>query len=193
MNQSYRVKINDKLILDLPLVITEKFSYFSFNMMGKTLWNRIIGNHLANLIISNEFKWNINALVTIESKALGLAQVLSENLNIDQQIIFRKSRKSYMKNPHEFFSNSILSGDCSYWIDNDELLSLKDKNILIVDDVISTGGTMNAVIEALNTISTKPKLISCVLTEGTKWSVFKGIDVISCGHIPIIERKQEND
>ncbi|HAX03804.1 MAG: hypothetical protein A2Y45_08205 [Tenericutes bacterium GWC2_34_14] len=193
MNEVMEIKINDSLTLELPLIKTNKFSYYSFNMLGMSKWNRIIGIHLYELIKRRKPNIKIDAIVTVESKAIGLAQVISELYGIDQYIIFRKSKKSYMINPIEYKSTTIISGECSYWIDSNELESLANKNILFLDDVISTGGTLNGVLKALSILKLKPVLIACVFTEKYDWQIFDDIEVISCGHLPIITGEFNHD
>lgn len=193
MMDHYILKINEKLIIKLPLIKTDTFGYYSFNMMGMAKWNRVFGQELFEIIQNQNEGKDINAIVTVESKAIGLAQVLAELFDVDKYIIFRKSKKSYMKNPIEFKSNTIISGDCSYWIELEDLKYLKEKNILVVDDVVSTGGTIRAILNALNLVNTKPKLIACAVTEKTKWTQFESITLVSCGHIPILEGEDYYD
>lgn len=181
------VSISENLTLELPLVKTSNFAYYSFNLMGMTKWNRIIGDEIYKRIIKHKFGQQINAIITVESKSIGLVQVVSELLNVEKYTIIRKSKKSYMIEPVEIKSSTIISGECSYWVDLADLSLLRNKNILIIDDVISSGGTLKAIMKALDFVGMRPILLACALTEGTKWSIYEGIDVISCGHLPIIE------
>jgi len=192
MTEKYILVINSELTLELPIVKTKHFSYYSFNMMGMAKWNRVIGDEMYQLVQKHPNGKKIDSIITVESKAIGLTQVLAERFNVDKYIILRKSKKSYMANPIEFKSQTIISGECSYWIDSADLDYLKDKNILVVDDVISTGGTIKAILNALNHHHLVPNLIACALTENTPWTTFDGIDVISCGHIPLLPGEQND-
>lgn len=193
MRNEFTIHINKKISLHLPLVHTKRFSYYSFNLLGMTSWNRLLGEHLHEIIKKNTKDNLIDAIITVESKAIGLAQVVSELLGIEHCIVVRKTCKSYMKNPNSVQSQSVISGEGNYWIDKNEVINLKGKNILILDDVISTGGTIKAIYSLLEKTHLRPTLIACVLTEGIKWTSYEGIDVISCGHIPIIERNEIHD
>lgn len=193
MMNYYILNIDEELTIKLPLVKTKTFGYYSFNMMGMTKWNRIFGQKIFGLIRKYSHEKDINAIVTVESKAIGLAQVLAGLMDIDRYIILRKSKKSYMSNPIEFKSKTIISGDCSYWVESEDLSFLQRKNILVVDDVISTGGTIQAILNALNSVNITPKLIACAITEKTKWTQFESIPVISCGHIPVLEGDDYHD
>ena len=54
-----------------------------------------------------------------------------------------------------------------------------------IDIEQSTGGTIDAVMEMAPKIGVEIAVVACVLTEGTRWTEYKGIPVVSLDHIPL--------
>lgn len=185
MINSYKLNLTPNLLVELPLVITENLSYYSFNMLGMSRWNSEVARYLyeKNLYLLNGEKPDV--IITVESKAIGLTEQLSKLYNIEKYIVVRKSQKSYMKNPLSYNGDTIISGKSTYWIDGDDLNYLKNKKIIICDDVISTGATINVILDIIKSANCKPLLMCCALTEGIIWQQINGINVVSCAHIPL--------
>jgi adenine phosphoribosyltransferase len=59
------------------------------------------------------------------------------------------------------------------------------KKLCFVDDVVSTGGTVDAVLLMAKEIGFEVSVIACVLTEGEERTDYKGIPLISLGNIPL--------
>ena len=51
--------------------------------------------------------------------------------------------------------------------------------------MVSTGGTIEAVSALAEKIGVEIAVVACVLTEGTRWTEYKGIPVVSLDHIPL--------
>lgn len=184
MDNFYKIKVG-KCERNLPLVHGEKVSYYSFNMLGDTELNIEFAKELAKLLGDTE------AIVTVESKAIALAQELASILKIDKYVIVRKSLKSYMHNPFSISSNTIISGSSTYYLDGDDANFLKNKKIVVVDDVISTCGTIDAIYKLLKKANLIVSKFACVLCEGKKTIEFNSIPVISCGYLPLVENKND--
>ncbi len=185
MKKIYNIKLTPTLSIDLPLIKTDNISYYSFNMLGMAKWNQEIAKILydkISMILKNETP---DVIVTVESKAIGLAEQLSRLYNIEKYIVIRKTKKSYMNNPITINNSTIISGKSTYWIDEVDLNYLRDKKVIICDDVISTGGTVHAILDLIKSIECKPLLLCCALTEGIEWTEYTGIKVVSCAHLPL--------
>ena len=63
--------------------------------------------------------------------------------------------------------------------------------IAIIDDVVSTCGTIDAIYRLLKKANLEICKIACVLCEGKVTKDFKGIPVISCGFIPLMENNND--
>ncbi len=184
MEKYYKVKIG-KCERDLPLIKSGSLSYYSFNMMGDTELNAEAAKLLAPLL------GDIDIIVTIESKAIGLVQELSALLNHTRYVIVRKALKSYMSNPISVPGKTIISGGSNYFIDGSDIKHLEGKKIAIVDDVVSTCGTIDAIYRLLEKANLTINKIACVLCEGKRTTEFKKIPVVSCGFIPLMENSND--
>ncbi len=125
---------------------------------------------------------NYDVLVTAEAKSIPLAYALSSEMK-KPYVILRKSYTPYMGDALTAETLSITTGQPQILVlDEKDRAILKDKKVLIVDDVISTGSTlqgMKMVIEKAGGTVVKE---AAILTEGerSKWE-----EIISLGHLPL--------
>lgn len=85
-------------------------------------------------------------IVTPEAKSIPLAYEMSR-LSGKKYIVARKGVKVYMDNPVEYTVRSITTQkEQTLYLGHEDGDLLKDKKVLIVDDVISTGESLKAVI-----------------------------------------------
>lgn len=184
MNDYYDIKIGN-CSRRLKLVKSDTISYYSFNMMGDAELNKEAAIELAKLIK------NIDVIVTVESKAIGLAEEVSQLLGFKRYIIVRKTKKSYMDNIVSVSGDTIISGSANYYLDGCDVDYLKDKRILVLDDVISTGGTIDAIYRLLSKCNLNIVSFACVCFEGKKTTEIHQIPVLSCAFFPLPE--SDND
>lgn len=84
-------------------------------------------------------------IVTPEAKSIPLAYEMSKQSG-KKYIVVRKGVKVYMDNPVEFTVRSITTQkEQSLYLGHEDGDLLKDKRVLIVDDVISTGESLKVV------------------------------------------------
>ena len=89
-----------------------------------------------------------DVIVTAESKGIPLAYEMARTLGI-KYFVARKSVKCYMADPISVSVKSITTKETqTLYLCAADLLYMKGKRILIVDDVISAGGSLRA-LEAL--------------------------------------------
>ncbi len=87
-------------------------------------------------------------LLTAEAKGIPIAQEMARNLGMKRYVIARKALKAYMEDPVYVEDESITTaGRQRLYLDKPDLELLKGKKVLLVDDVISTGGSMKALQE----------------------------------------------
>ena len=184
MEKFYKIKIG-QCERQLPLIKGDKFSYYSFNMLGDTELNIEAAKEVSRLVVDSD------VVVTVESKAIALVQEVSALLKHPRYVVIRKSKKSYMKNEVSVSGNTIISGDANYYIDGTDVEYLKNKRIAVVDDVVSTCGTIDAIYRLLAKCDLRISKIACVLCEGKVTTEFKGIEAASCGFIPLLENNND--
>ncbi|MDR1468562.1 MAG: hypothetical protein LBT00_04650 [Spirochaetaceae bacterium] len=181
---SYSVGLTPELTVVLPLIRDPAtgFAFYSFNMMGKAAWCEKTAQELAARLTLGDPP---EVFVTAEAKAIALTQELARNMRHDRYVILRKSRKSYMRDPVSFRGGSITSGEQEYWVEQADLDYLGGKRVALVDDVVSTGGTAKTFLKVAGLAQCRLEVFCCVLTEGTRWTEFEGLPVISLNHIPL--------
>lgn len=105
-------------------------------------------------------------IVTAESKGIPLAYEMAKQMGITY-IVARKKIKAYMRNPISCHVHSITTaGTQTLYLDRNEADFIKGKKVAIVDDVISTGESLNAVIKLLDEAGAQIVAKSAVLAEG---------------------------
>ena len=88
-------------------------------------------------------------IITAEAKGIPLAHEMARQAGDRKYILARKGPKLYMKNMFSVTVNSITTEkEQRLFLDGADAELMKGKNILIVDDVISTGESLSA-LEAL--------------------------------------------
>ena len=175
---------------ELPLQwIDDHTGIYTFVPLGQVDWVRACATTLLESIDDALDDEVVDVILTPEAKAITLAYELCVRLNLPEFIVARKSRKSYMVDPVNVSVNSITTAhEQELWFDSVGIEKLRGKRILLVDDVISTGATMEALFTFLRSIDCEVRLIACVLTEGQHREAVGGVPVVSLGHIPLVHR-----
>ncbi len=87
-----------------------------------------------------------DVLITAESKGIPLVYEMARQHGENRYLIARKAAKLYMRNVFSTDVTSITTANRQILcIDGEDAAFLKGKRVLIVDDVISTGGSLIAV------------------------------------------------
>ncbi len=121
-------------------------------------------------------------LVTAEAKSIPLAHALSVETK-KPYIILRKVYKPYMGDALRAETLSITTGQPQILIlDEKDREAIKGKKVLILDDVISTGSTLQGMHMILDKADATVAAEASILTEGERaqWT-----HIISLGHLPL--------
>ncbi|MBN1450947.1 MAG: adenine phosphoribosyltransferase [Anaerolineales bacterium] len=121
-------------------------------------------------------------LVTAEAKSIPLAYALSVETK-KPYVILRKTYKPYMGDALKAETLSITTGQPQILIlDEKDRDLLKGKKAIILDDVISTGSTLQGMRMILEKAGASVAAEAAILTEGerAKWQ-----HIISLGHLPL--------
>jgi len=121
-------------------------------------------------------------LVTPEVKAVPLAHALAVKTGLPY-VVARKTAKPYMQNPVSREVLSITTGKPQLLvIDGADVEKIRGRNVVIVDDVVSTGGTLKGLRELIESVGGRVIGVMAVFTEGTPRD-----DVIALGHLPLFK------
>jgi len=127
----------------------------------------------------------IDKIVTMEAMGIPLAAVLSQHLQVPYTII----RKRSYGMPNELRVKQKTGYSTSTFYING--LQPKD-SIVIVDDVLSTGGTLLSIIHSLQTLNVNIKTVVIVIEKGhIARSITKktGVSIASLVHIDVEKNK----
>ena len=99
------------------------------------------------LKIAPEFDY----MVAPEAKAIPLIHEMARQSGRNEYFLVRKKKKAYMNGVFEAVDHSITTeGEQKLYMDGTDAEKLRGKRILILDDVISTGGSLAAVESLVN-------------------------------------------
>jgi len=148
------------------------------NILGDTELVEASGKALAEKLKSIEY----DILVTAEAKSIPLAYALSLETK-KPYIVLRKSYKPYMGDAIQAETLSITTGQPQVLIlDEKDLAAVRGKKVIIVDDVISTGSTLQGMRMIMDKAGAKIVAETAILTEGEK---SKWLHIIALGHLPL--------
>lgn len=149
------------LVRDLPLCpVNEKLDIAAFVMFSDVELTIACATELLKKL--PEF----DVLITAESKGIPLAYEMARQSN-KKYILARKSIKLYMKRPVAVEVKSITTTKVqTLYLDIDDMEYLKDKRVLIVDDVISTGESLSALKQLVEKSEGNIVASAAVLAEG---------------------------
>jgi len=86
-----------------------------------------------------------DVLITAESKGIPLIHAMARIMGENRYVLARKSVKLYMKDVLKCVTKSITTeAEQVLYIDGADAEYMKGKRVLIVDDVISTGGSLHS-------------------------------------------------
>ncbi len=178
---TYTIHLSDNYSVELPLLdIGEGFCIYSFDMTGECEWNRVAAEELLKKLAPYEF----DGFVTVQTKSCGLTQSISKDY--PKYLELRKSKKGFMVEPQGVTVQSITTqGKQELWIGKEKYEYFSGKKLCFLDDVVSTGGTIDAVLELAKKIGIEITVIACVLTESTKRTEYNGIPLVCLDHIPL--------
>ena len=107
-----------------------------------------------------------DVIITPEAKSIPLAYEMSRQSG-KPYVVARKNIKLYMRNPVGVSVKYITTKDeQKLYISESEADKLKDRRVLIVDDVISTGESLHAVQELVKLAGGELAASCAVLAEG---------------------------
>jgi adenine phosphoribosyltransferase len=148
------------------------------NILGDTELVQACAKELAEKLKSVEY----DLLVTAEAKSIPLAHALSVETK-KPYVVLRKTYKPYMGDALKAETLSITTGQPQVLIlDEKDIEMMKGKKVVIVDDVISTGSTLQGMRMVLDKAEASVVGETAIFTEGDRaqWT-----HILSLGHLPL--------
>lgn len=177
--RTHRVVVGDQE-RDLQVVRVGAVSVALFNMLGDTLLTEAAADEL-----SVRMPEGVDVMVTPEVKAVPLAHAMSVRTGVPY-IVARKTMKPYMVGSVKRSVLSITTGKPQdLVIDGADVPRLVGKRAAIVDDVVSTGGTLSGLVELLQDVGAEVVATMVVFSEGDERD-----DVIALGHLPLFSAEE---
>jgi len=163
-NEFYELNVAG-LTRKLPKVkINDELAIASFVMFGDT---ELIEACAEGIILHPDFAAlnEIDLLCSPEAKSIPLVHAVARRLDINY-VIARKSVKGYMSDPVIEKVQSITTiGAQTLVLDKSDVEKLKGRNICIIDDVVSTGGSLIGLENMLKKIDCEVVCKAAVLLE----------------------------
>lgn len=151
------------------------------NILGDTELVEAVAGELAPKLAKYDPK--IEVLVTAEAKSIPLIYALSVALNKMPFVVLRKIYKPYMGETINAETYSITTGQPQQlYLDEKDRELIKGKRVVLLDDVISTGSTLQAMELVMQKAEAEVVVKAAIFTEGdrAKWN-----DIIALGHLPV--------
>lgn len=148
------------------------------NILGDTPLVEAAAGALADRLADRDF----DALVTAEAKSIPLIHALSV-VTGTPYVVLRKSYKLYMGDALAVETRSITTGTPqTLYLDAKDGGRIRQRRVVLVDDVISTGSTLNGMRDLMRQAGAQIAGEAAILTEGRRedWD-----GIVSLGHLPL--------
>lgn len=162
-------------ILSLPSGIKIAF----FNLHG----NQALTEHCGKAL--SKYLSECDVLITAESKGLQLTHVIARELGHPYYAVARKSKKLYMQDGIDVtIKASITTGEIQkLYLSRHDADLLKGKKVGIIDDVVSTGNSLEGLEELVAKAGGEILMKAFVLAEGD--ATYRK-DIVYLAPIPIM-------
>ena len=148
------------------------------NILGDTELVQACAKELSEKLKDTEY----DVLVSAEAKSIPLAYALSVETG-KPYVIVRKTYKPYMGDALKAETLSITTGQPQVLIlDEKDRELIQGKKVVVLDDVISTGSTLQGMRMILEKAGASIAREAAILTEGDR---AQWMHIISLGHLPL--------
>lgn len=165
---------------DLPIMpIGDGVSICFFNLHGAQALTEHCAKKLAEKLDGAE------VVLTAESKGLQLAHCVARELGHEFYCVARKSKKLYMKDGVSVTVKSITTAsEQTLYLSAHDAALMRGRKVAIVDDVISTGGSLTGLEKLVELAGGEIFRKAFVLAEG---AAADRKDIVYLAKIPIIK------
>ena len=167
---------------ELPICkLSDSLSIAAFILFGDAELTMACASELLKLVSPEDYDY----MLTSEAKSIGLIHEMARQSGAKKYFIARKGPKAYMPDPIHVEDQSITTqGVQKLYLGRDEADLIRGKRILLVDDVISQGGSMLAMQHLVELAGGEVIGRIAVLAEG---DAIKRDDIQVLGFIPLFD------
>ncbi len=182
MEKTYRLEVAG-VVRELPIIqISETLCIASFVILGDTGVVKATAPRLVERLPE------VDVIITAEAKGIPLAHEVSHLLGMERYYVARKSIKAYMNDPVVDGVNSITTTEKQLLcLDGTDARQIKGKRVAIVDDVISTGESLEALVRLVKAAGGMVTAKAAILAEG---DAARREDIIFLGELPLFPIKK---
>lgn len=186
MDEKYKVTFNgNEYYFDL-MKISEKSAIAVFDALSDI---KMANDACIDMIKTLESKQFTNdkfdTIVTAESKSVTMAAYIANHYGKDLVILRKKKRNFFKETVEAIVETFTTRGNSTLYLDvTHSLKYLKNKNVLIFDDVLSTGSSLKAMLEIMDKVGAKVVGKAFIFNEGEDE---RDKDVYYVHKLPIIE------
>ena len=179
--QTHRVEVAG-LTRDLPLFeVAPGVRIAVFNLLGDAEVVKATAGALAERLGDVDH----DALVTAETKSVPLVYHLAL-VSAKPWVVLRKAYKPYMGEAISATTHSITTGaQQTLHLDEKDQALVRGKRVVLVDDVISTGSTVDGMRDLMDQVGATIVAQAAVFTEGDPRD-----DVVALGHLPVFTESE---
>lgn len=164
---------------DLPLFeVAPGVRIAILNILGDTELIQAVAKALAERLSA----FDGEVLVTAEAKSIPMLYALAMEMGLPW-VVLRKSYKPYMGDAISAETVSITTGKPqTLYLDEKDRALVNGRQVVLVDDVISTGSTLKGMETIITQANGKIMAQAGIFTEGDpdEWE-----DIVALGHLPV--------
>ena len=186
---SYRAIVGSQT-LELPLVEVDEGVAIALLItvdQGVRFAERA-GRELAELVAPER----PDLVVSVATQGIPIAIEISRALGVDDYLILQKTPKIHLADAIGEPLKSITTDTTQrLLLDRERIGVVEGRRVALVDDVVSTGGSLRAALALLRRVGAEPVAIGTLVTESGPWRETLGEDatlVRSLGALPLFRR-----
>lgn len=183
--KTYKLKVAG-LERDLPIIkISAHLSIASFVLLGDAEMTTRAAEELDKIIP------DVDILVTAEAKGIPLVHEVARLRGMKKYVVCRKTVKSYMEDIVDVPVKSITTNEeQKLYLNGEDIDLIEGKDVCIIDDVISTGESIQALKDLVEKIGGNVKAQAAILAEG---EAADRDDIIFLEKLPINPENQDQE
>jgi len=167
--ETFILRLAPTLERELPIITLQGTNQriASFVMLGDVELNERCARLLVERLRADGLLDRFNLLAAIEAKGIALVHETARGLGYPYFVVIRKSVKRYMVNPMIVPVTSITSpGTQTLVLDGRDAQRIKGHRVCLIEDVIATGGSVQAACNIIHSAGGEVTVIATVLLKG---------------------------